>query len=252
MSKPHGTKEFWLAALRADGAAFRAAVADVDPGAPVPPCPDWTVLDLVHHLGNVYGFVLNHVTRGVTDRPERPAPQTPPAGEAVAWWESRFGELLTTLDGLDPDFPAWNWAPQPKKAIFWPRRMAQETAVHRWDAQTSHGLSEPIETKLAVDGITEVLDTWLAAGRRKGSTEGVRGVVALHASDIAEVWYVRLRGEGLALLDTDTVLDNDPTHERAQATGSASDLLLALWGRVPYDVLETAGDMRLLEALRTG
>jgi hypothetical protein len=34
------------------------------------------------------------------------------------------------------------------------------------------------------------------------------------------------------------------------ASGTASDLALALWGRVTFDVLETAGDDSLLEALR--
>ena len=55
---------------------------------------------------------------------------------------------------------------------------------------------------------------------------------------------MRLRGDGIALLDTDTLLDDDDPHERAMASGTASDLLLALWGRVAFDVLETAGDPR--------
>ena len=55
MSRIHGTKDFWLAALRVEGNAFLAAVSE--PGvvsAPVPSCPDWTVGDLVRHLGAVY------------------------------------------------------------------------------------------------------------------------------------------------------------------------------------------------------
>jgi pimeloyl-ACP methyl ester carboxylesterase len=35
----------------------------------------------------------------------------------------------------------------------------------------------------------------------------------------------------------------------AAASGTASDLALALWGRVAFDVLETAGDTTLLESL---
>jgi hypothetical protein len=130
--------------------------------------------------------------------------------------------------------------------------MAVETAIHRWDAQVASGPAEPVDSKLATDGITEVIDSLLPAGKRRGPTEGVRGIAALHAVDIGQDWYVRLRGEGIALLDTDTLLDDDHPHERAQATGTASDLLLALYGRVPFDVLEVAGDPRLLQALRTG
>ena len=70
--------------------------------------------------------------------------------------------------------------------------------------------------------------------------------------DAGQVWYVRLRGTGIALLDTDTLLDDDEHHERAVAAGSASDLMLALYGRVPFDILDVTGDPSLLEALRTG
>jgi uncharacterized protein (TIGR03083 family) len=253
MSKAHGSKDFWLAGLRADGASFRAAVATADSlDRPVPPCPDWSLLDLIHHLGNVYHFVAEHVARGEVGPPPRPAPELPPADEAAAWWDTRYTELLALLDGLDPALPAWNWAPQPKKAVFWHRRMAHETAIHRWDAQSAVGLPEPVEAKLAADGITEVLDTWLPAGRRLGPTDR-KGIVALHATDAATTWYVRLRGEGIALLDTDTLLDDDAhQHERAVATATSSDLLLALYGRIAFDVLELSGEVGLLPALRTG
>jgi uncharacterized protein (TIGR03083 family) len=252
MSKPHGTKDFWLAALGADAALFRTAVTAVPLDAQVPTCPEWTVGDLVFHLGKVYRYVSSHVTRGEVTRPERPEEGPAPEGEAIlAWWDERYLTLARVLEAVDPEMPAWNWAPQAKKAAFWHRRMAHETAMHRWDAQVSGGRAEPIEAKLATDGITEVLDSWLPGGRRKGPTD-VRGIVALHAVDMGQVWYVRLRGTGIALLDTDTLLDDDHPHERAQATGTASDVLLALYGRVPFDVLEVGGDPRLLQALRTG
>jgi hypothetical protein len=74
-------------------------------------------------------------------------------------------------------------------------------------------------------------------------------MIALHATDTDQVWYVRLRGAGIALLDTDTLLDSDEHHERATASGSASDLALALWGRVPFDTLLVSGDATLLRGL---
>ena len=46
---------------------------------------------------------------------------------------------IDTLEALDPESPAWNWAPQAKKAGFWHRRMAHETSVHRWDTQMALG-----------------------------------------------------------------------------------------------------------------
>jgi uncharacterized protein (TIGR03083 family) len=270
MSRTHGSKDLWLAAMRADGPALRTAfeeVATTSDGlvTTVPSCPDWTVLDLIHHLGTQYRRVRSHVGRGVTSRPEEDAGgggggggrEADEAGElpagtaAIQWWADEFQELHTLLEAVDPHMPAWNWAPQSKQAGFWHRRMAHETAVHRWDAQTAAGQVEPIEAKLAADGVAEVLDTLLPAGRRRGPTDRT-GVVRLAASDISNEWFVRLRGEGVALLDTDTWLDHDDHHARAFARGTASDLVLALFGRVPFDVLELSGEVELLESLRTG
>jgi uncharacterized protein (TIGR03083 family) len=254
MSKPHLTKDFWLGALRAEGDAFRAAVAaDGAMGREVPSCPEWTVTDLTIHLAKVYRYVRGHITRGTTERPDpaRASELPDPTGEPLQAWIDEFTELLATLDAVEVERPAWNWAPQAKKAVFWHRRMAHETAVHRWDAQMATRLAEPIDAKLASDGITEVLDSWLPAGRRVGPTDRA-GMIALHANDIGTTWYVRLRGAGVALLDTDTLLDTDDHHERVTANGSASNLLLALWGRVGFDTLQVTGESRLLDGLRAG
>jgi uncharacterized protein (TIGR03083 family) len=256
VSKPHGNKESWLAALRAEGAAFHTAIETASTtgqlDSTVPTCPDWTVRELAFHLADVYRYVAGHVPRGEATKPERPAPEPTEGLDPLATFDQRYAEVVRVLESVDADLPAYNWAPQAKRAAFWHRRMAVETAVHRWDAQVASGPAEPVEAKLATDGINEVVDSMLPAGRRRGPVEGVRGVVALHAVDVGQDWYLRLRGQGIALLDTDTLLDDDHPHERAQATGTASDLLLALYGRVPYDVLEVAGDPRLLQALRTG
>jgi uncharacterized protein (TIGR03083 family) len=255
MTRLHGSKDFWIAGLRAEGPAFHAAIAEAAPNATVPSRPDWTVTDLARHLGSTYRWVRGHVTRGVITPPEsrRPAiaDDTPTGAEAAAWWQREYAELMDLLDGLDPELPAWNWAPQAKKAGFWHRRMAHETAVHRWDAQMAIGATEPVEAKLAVDGVSEVLDTWLPAGRREVPSSR-QGVVQLVATDAAQEWFLRLRGAGVALLDTGTLFDTDEHHARAYAAGTASDLLLALHGRVPFDTLEVTGDPTLLDCLRTG
>jgi hypothetical protein len=63
---------------------------------------------------------------------------------------------------------------------------------------------------------------------------------------------MRLRDVGVALLDTDTILDTDDHHTRTMAVGTASDLVLAMFGRVLFEVLDVTGDPTLLECLRTG
>jgi uncharacterized protein (TIGR03083 family) len=251
-------KEFWLEALRAEAATFRANAAEADFTLPVPTCPEWTVLGLVQHMGAVYRYVRTTVGRGGIIRPtpeERASllnDDLPPEAETLTWLDGELASLIELLTSLDSATPAWNWAPQAKIAAFWPRRMAHETAVHRWDIQMAlHGLAEPIEARLAADGVSEVLDSWLPAGRRKGSTTRY-GVVQLVATDVEQEWFLRLRGEGVALLDTATILDDTDPQEQVVAAGPASDLELALYGRVGFDVLDVSGDESLLEALRTG
>ncbi|MER5335092.1 maleylpyruvate isomerase family mycothiol-dependent enzyme [Micromonospora sp. NPDC002717] len=253
MSRLHGTKDFWIGALRAEGPAFAAAVAEAPPETPVLSCPGWTVADLTLHLAAIYRWVRSFAGAGAATRPPgRPERIEPEAGVApLRLWQQEYDQLMTLFDALDPEAPAWNWAPQPKKAGFWPRRMAHETAVHRWDAQLAIAAGEPVEAKLAADGVSEVLDTWLPAGRRRTAGRW-HGVVQLSAVDAAQQWFLRLRGEGVALLDTATIFDHDDHHARAQVSGTASDLLLALWGRVSFDTLDVAGDPALLEGLRVG
>ncbi|HEY0700796.1 MAG TPA: maleylpyruvate isomerase N-terminal domain-containing protein [Micromonospora sp.] len=253
MSRLHVSKDFWIGALRVEGQAFHAAIAEAPLDAPVLSCPEWTVIDLVHHTGSFHGWLREILTRGTTEPPAR-RPGTAeglPTGPAVMdWWREEHDKLVALLDGVDPEAPAWNWAPQPKRAGFWPRRIAHEVSVHRWDAQMAAAVAEPIETKLAADGVSEVLDTFLPAGRR-ADVRDWRGVVQLAAVDAAQEWYLRLRGQGMALLDTATILDSDDHHARVHAAGSASDLLLALWGRVGFDVLDVSGEANLLHGLRT-
>ena len=253
MTKLHATKDFWIGALRAEGPAFRAALEEQAPDAPVPTRPDWTVTDLIGHLGGFYDWIGTHVTRGVTPAPEvTRQPTGVPAGvDPRAWWDERYAAALATLEGVEEDLPAWNPMPAPKKAAFWLRRAAHLTTLHRWDAQMTIGLSEPIEAKLAVDGLAELLDTLLPAGRGTGPRDRF-GMIHLVASDLQHEWFVRLRGEGLALLDTDTILDSDDHRARVLASGSASDLLLALHGRIPFDTLEITGERSLLDGLRIG
>src|SRR2546430_10021698 len=68
--RAHGNKEFWLAAMRADGPAFRAAVAEAEPDAPVPSCPEWTVAQLTGHMVGMYRRVIGNIHRGVSTPPE--------------------------------------------------------------------------------------------------------------------------------------------------------------------------------------
>jgi uncharacterized protein (TIGR03083 family) len=233
-----------LEAIRREAAAFRAAAAHGF-DAPVPGCPGWTVGDLTFHLGSVYRFHTAHVGRGVTTPPERPEIVDPPDEQLLAWFDEGLDGLLAALAGVAPDRPAWNWAPHtPQVAAFWPRRMALETAVHRWDAQSAYGGQRAVEPVLAADGVDEVLTVM---GPAQVSDDLPTGTVVVRAAGLAgaadRAWAVRLAPGSFE------VLDRLPDEPDTVVEGPASDLLLVVWGRLPLDEVSVRGDRRPAEAL---
>src|SRR5690349_19460608 len=70
----------YLEHIRAESARFSDVLADCDPAAPVPSCPDWTAADLLWHLVGVQDWwawcIENRPKSPHTDgytEPERPA-----------------------------------------------------------------------------------------------------------------------------------------------------------------------------------
>ncbi|MDX6197017.1 MAG: hypothetical protein QOJ79_168 [Actinomycetota bacterium] len=205
----------------------------------VPGCPEWTVRELTHHLGSVHRFHNRHVVRGVTEPPQEWAAELPADADLLEWFDDSCNELLVTLRSIDPQLPAWNWARHtPQVAAFWPRRMALETAVHRWDAESAHQDANGIDIELAVDGIDEMLTV---IGPAHTKPDFPSGTVAIRPTDTDAAWAVRMAP------DTFEVLTEVPAAPDAVLAGTATALLLALWGR---DVDYTAtGDAALIAVL---
>ena len=100
--------------------------------------------------------------------------------------------------------------------------------MHRWDAEHAAGTPAPIDAELAVDGIDELLTVMvpIALGGKDGIDIG--GSLHVHCTD----------GEGEWTLHTDDgVYRVERGHAKGDAAvrGPASQLLLALWGRVSID-----------------
>ena len=225
--------------IEAESAVFLAA-ARHGLDAPVPSCPGWDVRHLTGHLGRTHRYHAAHLVRGVTDPPTTPSPEPPE--DVVAWFEQGVQVLLDALRATDPEAPAWNWAPHTRQvASFWSRRMALETVVHRWDAQAAHGCQHDVEPELAADGVDEVLYVHRVADWDDEPVT-VEGVVAVRLTDVDVEHVVQVAPAGLSRssVTPDAVVD-----------GRASDVLLALWGRLPLEPLVT-GDPGLVHALRTG
>ena len=206
--------------IAAESAAFLTAVTGSF-DKPVPSCPEWQVGDLVAHLGAVQRFHALHVVRGVTDPPTEEATIPDDDAELPAWFAEGTKLLLDALD-QPLDKPAWNWAPHtPQTVAFWPRRMALEAAVHRWDAENAVGVPNGFAREVAVDGIDELLTV---------HQDAMPGNILVRLTDSDRTW-----GE-----------QQDPA---ATLTGPATDVYLTLWGRLPLSAVTTEGDPAVLAAL---
>jgi uncharacterized protein (TIGR03083 family) len=222
----------YLDALARDGAAFADACAAAGPLAPVPPCPGWTVADLTWHLLEVHHFWRTIVAGGRDTWEGYEQPARPAAGELVPAYRAGLDETLRVLSAADPAQANWTWAAD-HSAGWVVRRMAQETAVHCWDAQASAGAPAPVEPALASDGVDEFLQHFLDWDPDAPARVG--GSVHLHCTDVAGEWTVR-EGDGAFLVTRE--------HAKGDAAlrGPAGNLLLALWRRVPVTVLDVVGD----------
>lgn len=226
----------WFDALKRDGAAL-AAAAEGHLDRRVPSCPEWDVADLVWHTGEVHHFWGEIAGRRLQDPGQAREVLRPPNDELLDWYCDGVEQLAVTLERADPWTKVWSWAPQ-KDIAFIQRRMAQETAVHRWDAESAVGRPTPIDGELAVDGIDEFCDLWLVENKDDApeSDESVH----LHSLDAPGEWVISVH-DGAASVSR--------AHEKADAAvrAASSDLLLLLWRRVPPSAVEVLGDAAALD-----
>lgn len=190
------------------------------PDAPVPTCPDWTVRDLLAHTGEIYRWAAR-VLRGEQQDFPTSWPDVADA-ELVDRLRAGAGEAAGLLRAAPGDVQCWTFWPEADPAHFWARRMANETAVHRIDAQRAVGAVTPVETEQAIDGIDELLAGLLAVRPRGVRTEEpVRLAVV---PEDAEAWVVTLTAERIA------AVPGSGTAELT-VTGTAAELFTWLWNR---------------------
>ncbi|MEV6210227.1 maleylpyruvate isomerase family mycothiol-dependent enzyme [Kitasatospora sp. NPDC051914] len=150
----------FLACLAADFARLRA-VAAADLSGAVPSCPGWTVADLVRHVGGVYLHKTAAMREGV--EPEQWPPEELAEEEPLALLDRAYAGLTAEFGARRPEDPAGTWYAPDQTVGFWIRRMAQETVVHRIDAELGTGQPvAPVPADLAVDGVDELLKVFVA------------------------------------------------------------------------------------------
>lgn len=234
-------------ARRAGEAIAEAAEGHL--GEAVPSCPEYDVGSLLLHTGGFCRFVRESILQ---DR----APDLDFSGvgdDALAWHRREHEALVATLEASDPEAPGWSWG-RDRHLRFWFRRAAQELAVHRWDVECASGEARPIDPRLAADGVDELLDEFGPPPVEYRTHPGVAAqfggdgeTMHLHATDLGDEpggeWLVTARPDHFEV---------ERVHAKGDVAvrGTASDLLLLLWGRLPHDGLETFGEVSLLHRWR--
>lgn len=187
----------------AEGARILALVKS-DPDRLVPQYPSWTLRELVTHVASIHGRTIAVCEALPNDR--IPAPTLPEGIDAIDWYAQTLPAMIDALRGRDPDTPVWFFTPEGTIGS-WRRRMLIETGVHRWDAQQALGQPAPLLEVVAVNGLDEFGDMWLAR------IEGDLPSLELVAQDVGRSWRFGTGGPG------------------ATVTGTASDLFLRLMSR---------------------
>jgi uncharacterized protein (TIGR03083 family) len=235
---------------------LRKVVEGADLSATVPTTPDWTLADLLRHIGGNLRAVETAVRTGTTiAEPARQVPQVAgPADddpEALgAWLAEGAARFADTLRRAGPDVHAQVWV-YPQRTGFWARRAAQDLVVHRADAAGAVNADYTVAPELAADAIDELLDLIsdpqvAAASPALQELRGPGKSIHLHATDtepgLSAEWLIELGPDGFTWRRG---------HGKATVAlrGPLTDVLLVFYRRLPADSrrVEVVGDAALLD-----
>ena len=228
-----------LAANARDAETLEVAARAAGTDAAVPSCPGWTVTDLLEHTGSVLYRASLIIGERRERRPHRSETTAPP-GDPFGWYEQGRAAIVPVLRAADPWADYWTFrGPNPLR--WWLRRLANETAVHRVDAEQAGGWDPAIDAAFAADGIDEKLETYLPViAQQKPLARPV--TVALRARDVGAAWTVTVGDE------VTVVRGAEPAE--ATVAADAADLYLWWWQRAPDARVEITGNAAAVDALR--
>lgn len=231
--------------------AESAAVAG--PGAAVPTAPEWTVTDLVAHVGQTQNWVAEIIERRITDPTQLPTemavlPAEP--GEWPAWLAESAQRVASACSDDALEAPVFNAAGDERSgARFWMSSMLNEAVVHGFDAANAAGRPADVDAGVAAALIGNHLamltsPTWTM--QRPESAHAVRGTgqtLQWRATDTDGAWFVERRPDGATW---------QPGTRQADVTviGPAQSLLMVLTRRLPLSDGETIsvdGDLDLAQ-----
>ncbi|MFI6100923.1 maleylpyruvate isomerase family mycothiol-dependent enzyme [Lentzea sp. NPDC051213] len=233
-------------------ALLAASLEGFDLAKQVPACPDWSVNQLVRHVGYALEWVDDMIRAGqpgIDLAANKGLDVSAYTGETAdtlgPWLAERASSLAEALETVSPDEPIAMIAPGLPGPRMWSRRMVHEMVMHRWDVETTLGVEFSADPEVLSDTVTE----WTAVAlpfafvRQPAETAPLLGpgnTVHLHATDAELELVIDFTGPRPVVREG---------HEKAAVAvrGPLLDLVLAVYRRRSVAGLEVFGDVELLE-----
>lgn len=217
----------------------------------VPSTPDWTVNQLLRHLGYAHRWadeMIREKLPAVDLSRNRAQDVASFAGETAAelgpWLTEGASSFAAALQAVDPNEMIATMGGQPGPRV-WSRRMTHETVIHRWDAVNALGMPFEVDPEVAQDTLREWTGLALQYAFLRWPAEtapllGPGRTVHLHATDTEAEFVIDLSGAAPVVREG---------HEKAAVAlrGPVVELVLAVYRRRSVEGLEVFGDRELLD-----
>lgn len=229
-------------------ALLRAAADGADRATRIAACPDWSLGQLLNHVGAGHRYAEEIVR---TRNPEAPSDDylRNPGDEVRPgeWLTAGAARLAATLRVAGPDAVVFTPVPAgPPRAAFHARRFLHETAMHRADVVLALGLPFELDAETAQDTMEE----WLELGSlpvmleyfpERRVLQGPGRSVHLAPTDHDGAWTVDLSG------DLPTWRRGPVERPAVTVEAPLTDLLLIIYGRAPASTANVVGDEDFLD-----
>jgi uncharacterized protein (TIGR03083 family) len=215
------------------------SAAAAGPDAAVPTTPEWTITDLVEHVGQSQNWVAEIIERRITDPSQLPTEMAVLPTDPREWqaWLSESAQRVASACSDDAlDAPVFNPAGDGRPGTrFWMSGALNEAVVHGFDAANAADRPTDIDADIAAALISNHLamltsPTWEM--QRSESAHAIRGTgqtlqwLATDTANDVGVWFVERRPDGATW--------QPGTHQAdVTVTGPARSLLLTLTRRLP-------------------
>lgn len=244
----------YIGFVSSEGELFAAAAERGELSVDIAACPGWDMRELVRHLGLIHLWAAANVAFPDPDwldiehleelEPAWPELAVwPDDDHLVAWYRVTLLNLIRVLETAPADITAATFLPAPSPLSMWSRRQASEIAIHRFDAESSRGMTTRFEPKFASDMLDELVSGFAPRPRARALGIDEPRVIHVQAEDTNDHWYLTIGNER-------TVTERQGDDADLTLTGTAASLYLLLWNRTPEESVTMSGDGDLMDLWR--